>query len=386
MTGAAAALVAAPAAGTPAAPPGPPAAAPADMDAALAAALALYDADRLLDASRALAALAAAAPPAFEAALARDARVAALRADAAEVDRVYAALGSAGSEWVTCYAGAATTVEYRPEPDRVSHTMRASGVIRAPLRNVAALLNEPDLFPAVFWFVMRSEVVGRRGRFRRGADLTLYAPPPLCNRDICMYGFAVDALDNDDCILVVSRDRCEADDVGAVPPPDGRDATSRRAVRASVHYSMFELRPVSPNVTNVRLIGNADPALAYVPMLLINWGSRVIMRFALRVLEARARDIDALPHAERLGDPVYGWIDSRLVAYWGVRGFSEDEVRAGEAADDDGDDASSGGFDPDTAPAPPSRSSLIRLLTPSVTPTASIRSGLNSLRRMVSRD
>jgi hypothetical protein len=269
-----------------------------EYSARLRAVLAAYDDDRLLLASRLLAALRNDLCPAAtphgtrrQQALDADPRVRAVDDEMADVRRIYEALhdgddgdgvnegdgdvssGGVGSDmgggpaggvggagarggWINCYAGASTRVDYRPDPDKVSHTMRAQGEIRAPLRDVAALLNEPDLFPSVFWFVTRVEVLGVQGRFKRAADLTFISPPPLSNRHVRLCGFAVDGLDEDDCVLVVSRDLRDSD--GFVPLADENPA-HRRAVRARVHYSMFELKPKSPGITKVRLIANSDP-------------------------------------------------------------------------------------------------------------------------------
>lgn len=319
-----------------------------------------------------------------------------MRRDIAEVDATYAALDSTGPEWETCYESSGTKVDYRAEGDKVSHTMRATGVIRAPLRNVAVLLNEPDLFPELFWFVTNSKLVGTSGRFRRGADITTYAPPPLADRDVSLFGYAVDALDNDDVVLCACRDRRAEDEAafeggstdsssggggGDVEQPTLRSRLSfRDNVQAAVHYSMFELRPVSPDVTKVRLICNSDPRLSYVPTIIINWSSRVIMRFALRVIEARARNMDGLPrHAERLKkDSVYAWMDERLMSYWKSKGFSEDEVLNAELDEAGSEDE----FDAAYIPSPPSKSSLIALLTPS---SPSAGSAMGGFRRMLSR-
>jgi hypothetical protein len=308
------------------------------------------------------------------------------------VDRIYAALRSADG-WVRCYDGASTKVDYRPEPDRVSHTMRAEGLIRAPLKNVAALLNEPDLFSSLFWFISDAEHHGMTGRFRSAARLQMYAPPPLSDRDVNVFGYAVDALDNDGCVLVVSRDLREGDGYPEAMAEDEKRAVAsaslvrRSVVRASVHYSMVEMQPLSPHVTKIKLIANSDPKLAYVPIFLVNWSSRVMMRFALRVIESKARIIETLPHAQRMAEnPVYQWIDDRLASYWVSKGYSEADYRTGM---EDLDDSASADFK-DERPEPPARSSLLALL-PSLSVVskdgdASPSSSLSSLRRMISRD
>lgn len=351
-------------------------------------AVTLYDADRLLDASRALEQALAGVPlAAAEAALNQVPKASQIRSDAAEVFRILQDMDS-DDRWIRCYSGPNTCVDYRPEPHCDSHTMRAQGVLHAPLKNVAVLLNEPDLFPDLFWFVRRAEVRGQKGRFKRAADLTLYAPPPLSNRDVVLYGYAVDALDSDNCVMVVTRDRCPSDgfaesdldsnctDLNSSECIDNnskckekgnksiiRESSSWGGVQAIVYYAMFELRPLSPDVTRVRLIANSDPKLPFVPMFLVNWGSRMVMRFALRMLEAKACNIESLPHANRLSNPVYEWIENRLLSYWQTKDSTDQQHSESNTSRNEDIARRSFDFDEST-PEPPSKFAILSSFGP----------------------
>ena len=89
------------------------------------------------------------------------------------------------------------------------------------------------------------------------------------------------------------------------------------------------------------------------------------MRFALRVLEARARSITTLPHAERLTNPVYDYIDQRLLSYWVSKGYTEAEYRNGAQ------DWETGSTEFDDSPPDASRMSSMLPQLPSLTATGS---------------
>jgi hypothetical protein len=89
------------------------------------------------------------------------------------------------------------------------------------------------------------------------------------------------------------------------------------------------------------------------------------MRFALRVLEARARNIAALPHAERLSKPVYEFIDQRLLSYWISKGYTEADYRLG------GQDWDAGSAEFDDSPPDSSRMGSILSHLPSISSSGS---------------
>lgn len=176
------------------------------------------------------------------------------------------------------------------------------------------------MFTDLLWFVTGSSVITQPGRFKRAAHIQLFAPWPLWSRDVTVYGFAVDGLDEDDCLLVVSRSVRPSD---AAVPADAVPPVGRRVVRADLIASGYELRPISPGVTRARFLFRANPKLAYIPMALINWASRMLCRWSLRAMESRARSIEGMPRSyqERLHTrPLYTWIESRLVESWTQRG------------------------------------------------------------------
>lgn len=327
----------------------------------------LYDADKLLSASRLLSSLdtelksSSASTPhlqSLEAELSTPffTRV---RRECTEVHRLRTLLHDR-SGWTLSYSGAETRVWYRREEGMPSHSILTEGTIRAPLLNVAALIYEADLYEQLFWYVTRAYELPLPApkRLKRAVHISVYAPWPLYKRDVTGYAYAVDALDEEEpCVLVVTRSLKEGDDVE-------EPALANKVVRIDMHDSGFELVPVSPGVVKARFLYNVDPHLAFVPMALINWSARTLCRWSLRTLETRARDLSKMPkqYEERLATAeVYEHIRGRLGEYWTSKGLSPETVLAEEHRVSR-HSVQSDNFDPDATPSGPSASVMKSVL------------------------
>lgn len=336
----------------------------------------LYKADKLLQSARVLeevnaqlgSLLRASSPSPEDAATAAslearlsDPEVQRIALEAEEVASLKASFESKDG-WTLSYDGAQSKVWYRAEAGTASHSMLVEGEIEAPLLNLAALMYEADLYPDLLWFVLSSSVLEDHARVRRSAHFTLYAPWPLYDREVAVYGYAVDGLDADDhCVLVLSRSLRPSDNV-TVPPPAARRTLSTKGtpVRADVHLAGYELTPQSPARTRVRAVFNVDPKLPFVPTALINWSSRTVCRWSLRALESRARNLPPAYHARMAERGIYKWFQSRLLEYWTEMGRLDeyegpvDEMPAQRRL--------SGNFDVEATPEAPTRSVVSALL------------------------
>lgn len=221
--------------------------------------------------------------------------------------------------WTLSYDGSDTSVWYRRESHTSSHSILTEGTICAPLVHVAALLYEADLYQQLFWYVTSARTLKTDNPrlLRRAAHIVSYAPWPLWKRDVTLYAYAIDGLDNDDnCVMVVSRSMKDTDPVTEKVPKAG---ISNRTVRSELHTSGFELTPVAPDRIKARFLYNIDPRLPFIPTGLINWAARTLCRWSLRVLESRARDLNAVSplYLERIAhDPIYEHVRKRLNEYW----------------------------------------------------------------------
>lgn len=283
-----------------------------------------------------------------------------IASEVAEVELLKKSLHSKAG-WTLSYNGTQTKVWYRRETDKVSHSMLVEGQIRAPLLNLAALLYEADLYSELLWFVQKAVILKEAGRLRRAAYFDLYTPWPMYNREIAVYGYAVDGLDDDDnCVLVMSRSLRDSD---GIPIPEqyvNDDGTPRgRAVRAHLHFSGYELTPINPDITAVRFVFNADPQLSFIPTPLVNWASLTLCRWSLRAMESRARQLPPMYEQRMKSKPIYDWFQSRLVEYWTLKGKADEYVARKSHSSDE--HRLSDNFDVDAVPDGPSRSVLMSI-------------------------
>ncbi|CAN8068960.1 unnamed protein product [Agarophyton chilense] len=266
--------------------------------------------------------------------------------------------------WITSYDGAQTKVWYRREPHTSSHSILIEGEIRAPLLHVAALIYEADLYERLFWYVTsaRRLEIENPTPLRRAAYITVFAPWPLYNRDVAVYAFAVDALDEDDCVVVITKSIDESHPVKEkVPEPSALS----RTVRADMNISGFILYPESPGVTKARFLYNVDPHLTFVPVALVNWGARTICRWSLRTLENRAQNLDRLSplYTERMkSHPFYEFVRTRLREFWKQKGIQTEEEIADQTAVSL-EERRSHSFDPEVQPELPPSSVIKAILT-----------------------
>lgn len=301
-----------------------------------------------------------------------------IAAECAQVDAFKISLKE-DNGWTLSYDGAETKVWYKREEGTASHSIRIKGMIRAPLINIAALLYESDLYKQLFWYITESNniPVVHESDFKRAAHITVYVPWPLNDRDVALYAIAVDALDDDGSVTVVSRSICDNDPIqnGNLPPPP-----LARVTRAHFHNSGFELRPQSPGITAAHFLYNVDPRLNFIPMPLINWGARTMCRWSLRMLEARARDLLAVSpeYDTRMASaPVYNRMRSRLTEYWTVKGVPFDPIQGPDIDSTNGSESRpSATFNPDDRPEVPN--SLVKTLIAAQQPD------LSSMRKRIS--
>lgn len=260
-------------------------------------------------------------------------------------------------DWSVSYNGVETKVWYRREPNTNTHSILIEGYIRAPLLHVAALIYESDIYERLFWYVTS----GRRletedsSPLRRAAYITVFAPWPLYNRDVAVYAFAVDALDEDDCVMALTR---SIDETHPLKEPVPSTSSLSRTVRADMYNSGFILYPESPGVTKARFLYNVDPHLSFVPMALVNWGARTICRWSIRTLESRAKNLSRVSplYEERMAaEPFYDFVRRRLREYWERKGISPEGEHSHEHEGRVSRGRRSHSFDPEVQPQlPPS--------------------------------
>jgi len=205
-----------------------------------------------------------------------DAQLATIRRDTDEITRLVAEMKSEDG-WDAAYAGPVTSVSYRVnEGDNGLMTYKIESTLVANVINLACVINEVQLYPNLFWFVRSLDVLEQPGRCQKTMYLRVRFFWPVADRDFYCYGYAVDGLDEDDCMLIYSRDLADVPDrLG--PYRDRLDAKSKETVRGSM-TAAFLYKPLTASTTKMTFIAKVDPTLPYVPVPLMNWFGKVFGR------------------------------------------------------------------------------------------------------------
>ncbi|KAK4534592.1 hypothetical protein CDCA_CDCA02G0617 [Cyanidium caldarium] len=193
-----------------------------------------------------------------------------------------------------------------------------------PLENLCCILAEPDLFPELLWFLRDAQVLEIPTRVRRAVYVRYHAPWPFADRVLFMTGRAFDALDETSpSILLVIRSVQPSDTVAWQQAQKIRARPEQKQYVEIEARAAFELRPLSPHKTRIRMTGVFDPKLKWVPKALINWVSRKVVRYGMKRLAKSAAQLQQLPtrHWQRLHDDswcdgLYPWMRRRLAEFW----------------------------------------------------------------------
>ena len=216
----------------------------------------------------------------------------------------------------------------RHEEGNVLHTLRIEGDIDAPAEFLLVLMNEITLFDVWLPFIGGSRELAITSRCERYAWVKVWSPAPAIvhHRDFCMYARAIDGLEEDGCVLVLTRSFDDGESGVSHP------ATGPRTTRISINFGAIELFPICQGRTRLRCIALIDPKIRVLPGWLINWVATKVCYMGVRRWEHRAQklrdDADDGPHRLRMREKAdyYSWVIARVRS-------RTDALPAGPAAD-----------------------------------------------------
>jgi hypothetical protein len=203
----------------------------------------------------------------------------------------------------------------RHEPGNALHTFRVEGEVDAPAEFLLVLMNEITLFDEWLPFIGGSRELAIPSRCERYAWVKFWSPAPAVvhHRDFCMYGRAIDGLDEDGCVLVLMKSFEGTAECGAVEPPP-----EARTTRIAMKFGAIELFPIAKGRTRIRAIALLDPKIRVLPAWLLNWVSTKVCYMGLRRWEHRAQQLrdgaEDVPHKARMREKsdYYSWVIARV--------------------------------------------------------------------------
>lgn len=164
-------------------------------------------------------------------------------------------------------------------------------------------------------------------RFKKLAYFQCGLPFPFSNRDMAIYGYGVDLIEDNKVMAVV---RSYESNVGQTSVDElaqlhhyeklikGGYQTpheTSKFVRADIKEGGFLLTCVDENTTNVSFLFTIDPKMSYIPSTLINWAMKFVASYALKSLKSTAQGVhedESYTNRMEVKADVYAYLKKRL--------------------------------------------------------------------------
>lgn len=209
------------------------------------------------------------------------------------------------------------TVHTLMRPDEPTITIKSEGELEIPAFQLLALLHETDLFPTWVPFCRRAHTVAELSLVRK-VIYEYFRLPLVADRDVLLYGYGVNALQEQGILVVVAQSLREGQFPDVAVPP-----LQAGLVRAQVHFFGGLIRPLTRTRTHFQLITNFDPNLQNVPYGVLNWASKKLGKKIFKTIAHQAAKFAHSEHERRVqgNSPFYQHIRSSLEEFFFHRGM-----------------------------------------------------------------
>ncbi|KAM9989413.1 hypothetical protein ACTFIY_005444 [Dictyostelium cf. discoideum] len=201
------------------------------------------------------------------------------------------------------------------------HSVRIEGIIDQPIFNVCSIIMEADLYYTWIPRLLESKILNQDDRFKRLIYCKASCPWPVHDRDICLYGYGVDMLEEENQVVVVSRSIRDQDLIGntslkyaetIIPQVKGN------TVRAKSEISGFTIKPISATQTYVQVVSLTDPNMQLLPKWLLNFVTTQFCHYLFVMLRKQASDVaSSNEYQSRIqSNPIYKEIKEKSDSYF----------------------------------------------------------------------
>eukprot|EP01132_Coremiostelium_polycephalum_P007673 gene7673-9440_t len=197
------------------------------------------------------------------------------------------------------------------------HSIRMEGIIESPIFNICSVILEIDLYDKWIPRLLESNILEQDTRYKRLIYCKTSCPWPVADRDICLYGYGVDMLDDYDQVVVVSRSVKENDfcknglsvELPKVP---------EKVVRCQTQISGFVLKPISKTQTFVQVISLTDPCMQYIPYWLLNMVTNQFCHHLFVMLRKQSEKVSTCKEYQKriASNPLYKEIKEKAESYF----------------------------------------------------------------------
>ncbi|KAN0031748.1 hypothetical protein ACTFIV_005614 [Dictyostelium citrinum] len=201
------------------------------------------------------------------------------------------------------------------------HSVRIEGIIDQPIFNVCSIIMEADLYYTWIPRLLESKILNQDDRFKRLIYCKASCPWPVHDRDICLYGYGVDMLEEENQVVVVSRSIRDQDLIGNTSlkyPETIIPQVKGNTVRAKSEISGFTIKPISATQTYVQVVSLTDPNMQLLPKWLLNFVTTQFCHYLFVMLRKQASEVaSSKEYQSRIeSNPIYKEIKEKSDSYF----------------------------------------------------------------------
>jgi len=202
------------------------------------------------------------------------------------------------------------TTHYKIGENSPLYNIRIIGEIHAPFLKLLCCLSETDLFHKWIPMISGAQEIKSLSRWRKLFQLKCWLPYPFSGRDMVLYGYGVDILEQNTVICVShSIDKYP----GVQLPEPGRGI-----VRADIKACCFMLKPIAPDRTQLCMLSNLDVKLPLAPFWLVNFVNVRMADTYFTSLRNQLSKFEGSEYATRLMEKreMYDEVERRINAHF----------------------------------------------------------------------
>ncbi|GAM22793.1 hypothetical protein SAMD00019534_059680 [Acytostelium subglobosum LB1] len=193
------------------------------------------------------------------------------------------------------------------------HSIRMEGIVDSSLFDICSTVLEVDLYHSWIPRLKDATQLADDSRFRKAIYCRVSCPWPVDDRDIVVYGYGIDLLEESNKVVVFARS-FEDGDFEGVDLPD----VPTKTVRVDTKISGFVMQPISPTQTFVQVVSLTDPKMAFIPYWLLNFITNQFAHYLFVSLRRQTKSVASSPvYQERIKtNPLYNelkdkWLSSQ---------------------------------------------------------------------------
>ncbi|KAF2070222.1 hypothetical protein CYY_008456 [Polysphondylium violaceum] len=201
------------------------------------------------------------------------------------------------------------------------HSIRIEGVVDSPIFDVCSVIMEVDLYSTWIPRLLESKILDQDSRFKKWIYCKSSCPWPVADRDICLYGYGVDMLEEEDLIVVVSKSMSEADIETNAKVKENLPKANTSTVRVDTRISGFTLKPLSKDKTFVQVVALTDPRMKLIPYWLLNFVTNQFCHYLFVMLRKQSLNVSkSNEYQTRItSNPIYKEIKEKSEFYFNTK-------------------------------------------------------------------